>query len=183
VQEIVYKSPQELVFFEKNAKKHSNEQVKHVAESIKRFGFLQPVVADEHNTIIVGHCRVEAARSLNLKLVPCIVVDYLTKAEADALRVIDNKLSEQGEFDEALLKGELERLDIGWVDFGITDFLDLPEPELDLGDLTEGPALDDCDISLKVVFKYREMFEVFQEFCAEHGVKVLEKTKKVVFDV
>ncbi len=182
MQEIVYKPPADLVFFERNAKKHSKKQVQHVAESIKRFGFVQPVVVDEHDTIIVGHCRVEAAQLLKLKLVPCIVVDYLTKAEADALRVIDNKLSEQGEFDSDLLKDELTRLDIDWLDFGITDFLDLPEPELDLGEEMEPPALKDCDISLKVVFKYREMFEVFQEFCADHGVKVSEETKKVVFE-
>jgi DNA modification methylase len=94
--------------YPKNAKKHSQKQVKQVADSIKRFGFVQPLVIDKNNEIVIGHCRYEAAKLLNLTEVPTVSVENLTDEEVKALRLADNKLNESGwDMDLALedLKG------------------------------------------------------------------------------
>jgi ParB/RepB/Spo0J family partition protein len=80
--------------YAKNAKQHTDEQIQKVADSIKAFGFLQPIVVDKHNEIVIGHCRFEAALNLDLKEVPCVRVKDLTDAQVSALRIADNKLNE-----------------------------------------------------------------------------------------
>ena len=101
--------------YSKNAKKHDRKQVKNVAESIRQFGFVQPIVLDRNNEIVIGHCRWEAAKSLKKELggiVPCVYVDGLSDAEIRALRLADNKLNESA-WDLNLLTAELEGLDFG----------------------------------------------------------------------
>lgn len=92
----------------KNAKKHPKKQVQQVAESIKEFGFNQPIVVDKNNVVIAGHGRLEAAKLLGLKDVPTIVVD-LTEEQARAYRLADNKLNES-EWDMGLAIEELKGL-------------------------------------------------------------------------
>ena len=65
--------------YPKNAKKHDKKQIKQVANSIKRFGFVQPIVIDKNNEVVIGHCRLEAAKLLNLKEVPTISVENQDK--------------------------------------------------------------------------------------------------------
>ncbi len=91
--------------YEKNAKRHPTKQVRQVAESIKAFGFNQPIVVDKDGVIIVGHGRYEAAKHLGLKDVPVIKVD-LTPEQANAYRLADNKLNES-EWDMKLAVDEL----------------------------------------------------------------------------
>ena len=79
--------------FEKNAKKHPDSQLKQIAQSIKAFGWQQPIVVDKAVVIIVGHGRLEAAKLLGLEDVPAITVD-LTEEQAKAYRLADNKLNE-----------------------------------------------------------------------------------------
>lgn len=98
--------------YSKNAKKHDKKQVKNVAESIKQFGFVQPLVLDGNNEIVIGHCRWEAARLLKLKEVPCVYVDGLSENDIKALRLADNKLNESA-WDISLLMEELKDLDFG----------------------------------------------------------------------
>lgn len=94
--------------YEKNAKKHPKKQVQQVANSIKEFGFNQPIVVDQDNVIIVGHGRYEASKLLGLVDVPVITVN-LTKAQASAYRLADNKLNES-EWDMGLVIEELKEL-------------------------------------------------------------------------
>lgn len=94
--------------YEKNAKKHSKKQVQQVANSIKEFGFNQPIVVDKNNIVIVGHGRLEAAKLLGLKEVPTITVD-LTEEQANAYRLADNKLNES-DWDMKLVIEELKGL-------------------------------------------------------------------------
>jgi DNA modification methylase len=94
--------------YEKNAKKHPAKQIKQVAESIKAFGFNQPIVVDKNGVIIVGHGRYEAAKLLGLKDVPAIKVN-LTDEQAKAYRLADNKLNES-EWDMGLAIEELKGL-------------------------------------------------------------------------
>lgn len=77
-----------------NAKKHDKKQISNVAESIKQFGFVQPIVVDKDNVIVIGHCRYEAAKKLKLTEVPCVCVEDLNEEQVQKLRLLDNKLNE-----------------------------------------------------------------------------------------
>ncbi len=94
--------------YEKNAKKHPTKQIRQVADSIREFGFNQPIVVDKNNVIIVGHGRLEAAKLLGLDDVPVITVD-LTEDKAKAYRLADNKLNES-DWDMELVIEELKGL-------------------------------------------------------------------------
>lgn len=110
--------------YEKNPRKNA-EAVKFVKASIEKFGFKQPIVIDYKRVIICGHTRLEAAKSLGMTEVPCIVADDLTDAQAKALRLADNKVAEFSEWEMNLLGGELGELaelsDIDMGDFGFKD--------------------------------------------------------------
>ena len=112
----------ELVPYEKNAKKHDKTQINNVAESIRQYGFVQPIVVDKDGVIVIGHCRYEAAKALGMKDVPCVCVDDLTEEQVKALRIVDNK-SNESDWDLDLLKDELPELDLSAFDFdfGIDD--------------------------------------------------------------
>ena len=70
--------PSDLVPYEKNAKLHPDDQVEHIANSIKMFGWTQPIVVDEHNVVVIGHGRLAAAKKLMLDTVPVVRRDDLT---------------------------------------------------------------------------------------------------------
>ena len=80
--------------YEKNAKKHDQTQIDNVAESIRQYGFVQPIVVDKDGIIVIGHCRALGAKKLGLKEVPCVCVDDLTTEQVNALRIVDNKTNE-----------------------------------------------------------------------------------------
>ena len=71
----------ELRPYEKNAKKHDKTQIDNVAESIKQFGMVQPIVVDKDKVVIIGHCRLEACKKLKMKEVPCVMVEDLTEEQ------------------------------------------------------------------------------------------------------
>lgn len=100
-----------LIPYINNSKKHSDEQIKKVASSIKEFGFVNPIIVDKENGIIAGHCRAAAAQVLNLKQVPVLRVEHLSEAQKKAYIIADNRLSEVGSsWDMELLNLELESL-------------------------------------------------------------------------
>lgn len=107
---------QELRPYEANAKKHDDRQIKNVAESIRQYGFVQPIVVDRNGVIVIGHCRFLAAQMLGLQEVPCVCVDDLTPEQVNALRLVDNKSNESG-WDYDLLAAELGTLDMSAFDF------------------------------------------------------------------
>ena len=94
----------------RNTKKHPQSQINNVAKSIERFGFVQPLVLDENNEIIIGHCRLSASKKLGMKEVPCVYVENLTEEDVRALRILDNKLNES-EWDLDILSEELQDID------------------------------------------------------------------------
>lgn len=119
---IVYKPIKELKPYKKNAKKHSKEQVEQIANSIKEFGFTQPVIIDKNNSVVAGHGRILGAKKAGLKQVPTVCLEDLTEEQIKAYRLVDNKLNES-EWDSELLNAELQELwDIGEVDMGQFDF-------------------------------------------------------------
>lgn len=121
---ITYKKTAELVPYDKNAKLHDEKQIKNVANSISRFGWQQPIVIDENGVVVIGHCRLEAAKKLKLKEVPVTVASGLTEDEIKELRIADNKTNESP-WDLGLLAEDIEGLDFEGFDFGFV----LPEKE------------------------------------------------------
>ena len=115
---IIYKKVDELIPYARNNKIHSESQIKKIAASIQEFGFKQPVVIDDKNSIIVGHARCEGAKLAGLDEVPCIVADDLSKAQIKAYRITDNKLSDLAEWDNEMIGLELQEL--GELDFDIS---------------------------------------------------------------
>lgn len=102
--------------YEKNAKKHDEKQIANVANCIKRFGWTQPIVADENGVVVIGHCRLEAAKSLGLSKVPVVIKNDLTEKQIKELRIADNKTNESP-WDFALLEEDIEGLDFEGFDF------------------------------------------------------------------
>lgn len=120
----------DLAPWARNARTHSKKQIRQIAESIKTFGFTNPVLIDEHRTILAGHGRVEAARLLGFTEVPCLRLDHMTEQEKRAYVLADNKLALNAGWDEDLLAAELGALMVEDLNFdiGITGF---SIPELD----------------------------------------------------
>ena len=126
--DIKYLKTSDLIPYSKNAKKHPEDQVEHIANSIKTFGFQQPIVVDQDNVVVIGHGRLLAAKKLRLDTVPCVVLSELSEEEIKALRLADNKTNES-EWDLDFLDDELaEIFDIDMSDFGF-DILDDDEEE------------------------------------------------------
>lgn len=141
--EIEYVAVKEFKPYSKNAKKHPLKQVEKVAASIKRFGFLQPLVVDKDNVIIVGHGRLEAAKKLGLTEVPAIRAENLTPAEVKAYRLADNRLNES-EWDTDLVLEDLKELDLPLQELTGFDIKEL-EPQEVVED--EAPAVPEEAIS------------------------------------
>ena len=106
---IVYRQIKDLKPYKKNAKKHNKEQVEQIANSIKEFGFTQPVIVDKNNEVVAGHGRILGAKKAGLKSVPTVCLEELTEEQIKAYRLVDNKLNES-EWDYSLLDEELENL-------------------------------------------------------------------------
>ena len=107
-----------------NARTHSRKQIRQIAESIRRFGFTNPVLIDGENRILAGHGRVAAARELGMATVPCLRVHHMTAAEKRAFVLADNKVALNAGWDEELLALELKELmeaDLGF-DISVTGF-------------------------------------------------------------
>lgn len=91
----------------KNNPRKNDKAVDAVAESIKQYGFLVPLVISKEHEIITGHTRYRAAKKLGLASVPCILADELTPEQVKAFRLVDNKVGELAEWDVELLPLEL----------------------------------------------------------------------------
>ncbi len=136
--DIVYKSPADLKPYEHNAKKHPQEQIDRIADSIAAFGFKRVVVIDSDDVIIAGHGSVLAAQKLGLDKIPCLPAGDLTPEQLKAFRLADNKTAESG-WDYELLNLELDG--ITDIDMGMFGFEKLPEIDIDgFFTETENPA-------------------------------------------
>jgi 16S rRNA G966 N2-methylase RsmD len=142
---IVYRSISELKPDPKNPRSHSQKQVQQVADSIGQFGFVAPILADADGNVIAGHCRLLAARQLGMRDVPAVRLEHLTPAQVRAYQIADNKLTENGNWDDRLLAEAFKQLSTEDLDFSldITGF-ELPEIDLHLHSLEAvGPEQDD----------------------------------------
>lgn len=107
-----------LIPYENNPRKNDKAVIK-VANSIREFGFINPIVVDKNNVVVAGHTRLKAALKLKMDSVPCIRVDVLSDEQVKAFRLADNKLAELAEWDADFLEKELaDIVDIDMSDFG-----------------------------------------------------------------
>lgn len=107
--DVTYMDLTDITKYENNPRDNT-AAVDSVAESIRTFGFLVPIVVDADMVIVAGHTRYDAAIQLGLTDVPCVVASHLTQAQIDAFRLIDNKVSELAEWNMDLLAGEITAL-------------------------------------------------------------------------
>lgn len=131
--EIVMRKVSELTPYDKNAKKHDAQQIANVAQSIQEMGWRQPLVIDGNGVVIVGHCRLLAAKKLKQKEVPCVVADDLTEEQIRKYRILDNKLAESP-WELGLLAEDMEGLSF--------DGYEIDFPELEAGSVIEPVALE-----------------------------------------
>ena len=137
---IEYHRPERLHPSANNARTHSKKQLKQIARSIERFGFVNPVLIADDFQIIAGHGRVEAAKLLGLKQVPTVRLSNLSPADRRAYVVADNRLAELAGWDRALLASELQGLvDLQFDDIELTGF-SLSEIDLMLDEAAEKKA-------------------------------------------
>ena len=159
---IVNKPTAELKPYDKNAKKHDKKQIANVAESIKQFGFVQPVVLDKDNNVIIGHCRLEAAKKLHLAEVPCVMADDLTDEQVKKLRLLDNKLNES-DWDIDLIAEEIADLDFDGfaVDWGIEEAAEELVEDAEIEDKNPIDKLPESKLYFVSVSAYGVGSEVF----------------------
>ncbi|MCA8836144.1 MAG: ParB/Srx family N-terminal domain-containing protein, partial [Proteobacteria bacterium] len=108
--QICYLDPTELTPWKRNARKHSKKQLAQIANSIKEFGFTNPILIDQNKTIIAGHGRVEAAKLLGIDSLPCIHIQHLSDEQKRAYVLADNQIALNSTWDEDLLSQELKAL-------------------------------------------------------------------------
>ncbi len=104
---------------ERNPRIHKKRQFKLLAKSIQSFGFVVPLIINQHNQLIAGHARLEAAKSLGLQQVPAIRLEHLTPAQTQAVMIADNRLSELSSWDSELLAIHLKELSVVDLDFDL----------------------------------------------------------------
>lgn len=141
--------------YENNAKIHTEKQINQIMESIKDFGFNDPLGVDEHGVIIEGHGRYEAAKRLGMQTVPVVIIKGLTEQQKIAYALVHNKLTMDTDFDLEILSEELKKIDTDDFDFSVFDFdvdyninIDVDENENKNAD--EIPAIDEKEPSTKM---------------------------------
>lgn len=142
----------EVIPYTNNPKEHPEWQIKKIASSIKNYGWDVIIVVDEDGEIIKGHGRLQAAERLDMDEAPVIFRDELSKAEARAARIADNKSAESG-WSEDLLEVELGQLEDEGID---PETLGFDEDEIE--DLLAEAEDDEAAVDPEVQFA-TELFE------------------------
>src|SRR6266404_1530626 len=132
-----------LVPYERNARTHSDHQIRQIANSIAEFGFTNPILVDTQAGIIAGHARLLAARLLKLQQVPVIVLSHLSEAQRRAYILADNRLALDASWDDDLLRQELQALASEGFDLDLAGF-DADELKDFLGE--ESPLAEEDDV-------------------------------------
>jgi DNA modification methylase len=141
---VVYRRIAELKLDPRNPRVHSPRQIRQIARSIEAFGFNVPVLVDADHKVIAGHGRVLACRELGWPEVPTVRLEHLTKPQAQAFMIADNRLTENSTWDDQLLGEQLKELSVLNLDFSLesTGF-DMGEIDLRIERLTAEPAVGD----------------------------------------
>src|SRR5712692_1602456 len=132
-----------LVPYERNARTHSDHQIRQIANSIAEFGFSHPILVDTQAGIIAGQARLLAGRQLKLQQVPVIVLSHLSDAQKRAYILADNRLALDAGWDDELLRQELQALENEGFDLDLAGF-DADELKELLGE--ESPLAEEDDV-------------------------------------
>src|SRR6266852_1130616 len=144
---IQYVSPDRLRPYPGNARSHSRKQLKLIADSIKRFGFTNPILVTCDFEFVAGHGLLQAAKSLGLQLVPVVALDSLSEADNKALIIADTRIADLAGWDRDILAIEYQGLhDLQFDDIEVTGF-SLGEIDIILDEASEkkpvGPGPED----------------------------------------
>ena len=134
-----------LLPYARNARTHSEDQVAQIAASIAEFGFTNPILAGSDGIIVAGHGRLAAAQKLGLEQVPVVVLDHLSATQRRALVIADNRIAENAGWDDAMLRIELEALQLDGFNLDITGFDADALAELIAGDEPDFEGQTDAD--------------------------------------
>ncbi len=143
---VIYQAIGAVTPYKANPRTHTKRQIGQIAESIRVFGFTNPVLVDTENQIIAGHGRVEAAKLLGIEEVPTIRLDRLTKEQIRAYVIADNRLAENAGWDKEILAIEFETLlALDCVDFDVTiTGFEIPEIDLILEEAKAAPSSEEA---------------------------------------
>lgn len=130
--EIKYINVNDIIPYENNPR-HNEDAIPLVMNSIKEFGFKNPIILDKENVIVAGHTRLEAAKRLNLEEVPCVYADDLTDEQIKAFRLADNKVGELASWNYDLLDLELDDIK----ELEMSDFGFLKQEDINIDDFFE----------------------------------------------
>ena len=119
--QIIEKRLDEIRPYENNPR-HNDEAVEYVANSLREFGWKQPIVIDRDGVIVAGHTRYAAAKELGMKTAPCVIADDLTPEQVKAYRLADNKTGEVASWDFDALELELDGIEMDMEQFGFENF-------------------------------------------------------------
>ena len=183
---------EEIKPYKKNPRKN-DISVPKVKKSIETFGFNQPILLDTDKIIITGHSRLKAAQELNLKEVPCIIVDDLSENEIKAYRIADKKVGQDSTWDVALLKEELKKLRIEhfpMTDTGFTD-VELENLEMELEKISvatqsdnlstiEPPNFSDAMVNINFTMKPQERLVVMNYLDYHKQINKLNTTAEAL---
>ncbi len=128
--------------YHRNARTHSDKQIAQIAESIRQFGFVNPIICSSDNEIIAGHGRWLAAKRLDLGEVPVVRIDHLSESEIRAYRIAENRLAEQAGWDLDLLGIEFRELDTLCIEFDL-EITGFESAEIDNFLLGTAPPIDE----------------------------------------
>ncbi|URO00943.1 ParB/Srx family N-terminal domain-containing protein [Leclercia adecarboxylata] len=182
---IMYRARRELLPYARNAMLHDDAQVAQLVDSIKEFGWTNPILIDEAGEIIAGHGRVLAAEQLGIDPVPTITLSGLSDSQKRAYRLADNRLPRNAQWDEKLLSLEivaLSELDfdiekIGFSEAEISKLLKI-EPD-DIQEHWVGmPDFNQTDQNgcRQLIVHFETAIDV-QNFVVLLGQKITDKTK------
>lgn len=174
---------EDLIPYERNNKIHDETQINRIANSIKEFWFLQPLVIDKNNVIVVWHWRVEWSKKLWLKTVPCVRAENLTPKQIKQYRILDNKLNES-EYDYANLKTELDDLEeFKFWDLEMWVYEVFPELETQEFDESFIEWVEEKWSKKEMTEEQNEIFnEAYRNFIAEVLENQVLLLKKWIFD-
>ena len=136
VTQIVMRPVATLTPYEGNARTHSRMQIRKIADSIRAFGFVNPILTGDDGQIIAGHGRLAAAKLIGLETVPVLALSHLTPAQRRAYVLADNRLAEEAGWDRDILAIELQGLIDLDFDLGLTGF-DLAQIDIILDEARE----------------------------------------------
>lgn len=165
----------DLIPYENNSRVHSDQQISQLANSIEQWGFTIPILIDENKMVLAGHGRLQAAKSLNIEEVPCIVADGWSDAQKRAYVIADNKLAENSEWDMSTYYAELKSLadtgfDLTFAGFDDDFKVDAFSPVLD--PFFGGATVDD-DAVEKATAKMGQQIDNIKQDRSESAMEVI----------